>query len=362
MSNTSELASLFCLCAEAAVGVSAGKIAFMNSAAVRQLGRDCTGMSADMLLPEHLIHTQAEVFVSSALIGGKKATVASALYENTRVFLLRTDTSDEKLVGSVASVTTAIRVALANMRLATERMEYCTDAYHDDNIDTCLKVLEHNYHQLRRLLLNVSVADASRRGELPLSPCATDLTLLCRSLTEAAAEFAPAGVCVAFEDGGGSCFADVDRELVEQMFLNLLSNSLQHVGDKGVVRVSVTARDGKYVVIGVDDNGDGIPVDALPNMFDRWSGQMDLSRGVTGAGTGLAVVKGVVERHGGSVVVESRENKGTQVRVSLPIVCDGETARFRSTETPYELSGLENVLTYLSTWLPSKYYGPEFND
>ena len=75
-----------------------------------------------------------------------------------------------------------------------------------------------------------------------------------------------------------------------------------------------------------------------------------------------AVVKAVVERHGGSVVVESREGKGTQVRVSLPIVCGGETARFRNTETPYELSGLENVLTYLSTWLPSKYYGPEFND
>ncbi len=361
MNNTSELASLFCLCGEAAVGVSCGKIAFMNSAAVRLLGRDCTGMCAETLLPEHLLHTQAGLFVSSALVCGKKATVASTVYDKVRVFLLRVEPEREEGV-SVSSVTTAIRMALANMRLATDRMELCTDAYHDDDIAGCLKVLEHNYHQLCRLLLNVSVADAARRGELPLAPCATDVTLLCRSLTEAAAEFAPEGVCIDFEDNGCSCMADVDRELVEQMLLNLLCNSLQHMGERGAIRVGVSARDGKYVVIGVDDNGEGIPAGALPNMFDRWTGPVELAGGVVGAGTGLAVVKAVVERHGGSVVVESREGKGTQVRVSLPIVCGGETARFRNTETPYELSGLENVLTYLSTWLPSKYYGPEFND
>ena len=360
INNTSEIESLFSMCSEAAVGVAGDKIVFMNTTAVKALGRDCTGMNADSLLPEHLLHAQSDVFVSSAVINGRKTTVTSSVFENLRVFYIRLYCEEEQ-TRSGSSVTTSIRTMLANFRMATERMETFTEAYDDENIKTCLRVLTHNYHQLRRLLLNMSVADADYRGDIPLATAVTDLEELCRSLTEATADFVPAGIRLSFDGGVGDCRAEVDRELIEQMLLNLLANSLQHVGKSGSVRVSVTARDGKFVVIGVNDNGEGIPMDVMPSMFERWTKGVDLNS-VTGAGMGLSVVKAIAERHGGSVVVESREGKGTQVRVSLPSVCEGATLRFRNSETSYELSSLDPVLTYLSVWLPARYYGPEYGD
>lgn len=113
--------------------------------------------------------------------------------------------------------------------------------------------------------------------------------------------------------------ADLTR--LAQVFGNLLSNSAKYTPRGG--RISLTAeRQQDEAVITVQDSGIGIPARALPIIFDMFS-QVDRSieRSTGGLGIGLALVRGLVEMHGGSVRAESEgEGKGSRFTVRLPIL------------------------------------------
>jgi PAS domain S-box-containing protein len=115
--------------------------------------------------------------------------------------------------------------------------------------------------------------------------------------------------------------ADVTR--LAQVLGNLLNNSAKYTDRGG--RIWLTARrDGDQVRVTVQDTGIGIPASALPNIFDMFS-QVDRSieRSTGGLGIGLALVKGLVEMHGGTIQAESPgEGQGSTFTVRLPILID----------------------------------------
>ena len=100
-------------------------------------------------------------------------------------------------------------------------------------------------------------------------------------------------------------YLDADLTRLAQVFSNLLTNSAKYTERGG--RIWLTAeRRGDEVVVSVRDTGIGIPAEALPRIFDMFS-QVDRSieRSTGGLGIGLALVKGLVEMHGGTVTAES---------------------------------------------------------
>jgi len=100
---------------------------------------------------------------------------------------------------------------------------------------------------------------------------------------------------------------------------NLLSNAVKFSHSGGTVTVSGCA-DGDALVLAVQDQGIGIPAEELPQMFGRFHrGQAARERAIPGTGLGLAVVRGIVERHGGVVSLESAPDEGTRVEVRLPL-------------------------------------------
>ena len=112
---------------------------------------------------------------------------------------------------------------------------------------------------------------------------------------------------------------DADLTRLAQVFANLLTNSAKYTPPGGRVRLSAERADGS-VVVSVEDTGIGIPADALPTIFDMFS-QVDRTaeRATGGLGIGLALVKGLVEMHGGEVfVVSEGEGKGARFTVALP--------------------------------------------
>ncbi len=112
--------------------------------------------------------------------------------------------------------------------------------------------------------------------------------------------------------------ADPDR--VQQIIWNLLSNAIKFTGDGGTVRLSL-ARVDSNVEIAVSDNGVGINPEFLPHVFERFR-QADAGsrRRYGGLGLGLAIVRHLVELHGGTVSAESRgEGQGATFRVVLPM-------------------------------------------
>ncbi|MDQ8204014.1 chemotaxis protein CheB [Pelagicoccus sp. SDUM812003] len=107
-----------------------------------------------------------------------------------------------------------------------------------------------------------------------------------------------------------------------QVVSNLLTNAAKFTRDAGEIEVAVSARGGKSVKIRVKDNGVGLSRQAKEKIFDMFAQVEEGSEGKTaGLGIGLTLVKGLVEKHGGTIEVDSPgRNKGSVFTVSLPIV------------------------------------------
>jgi CheY-like chemotaxis protein len=130
----------------------------------------------------------------------------------------------------------------------------------------------------------------------------------------------------------GQITGDPDR--LQQVVWNLVSNAIKFTPGGGRVRVELR-RVGAGVQIVVDDTGQGISPDLLPYVFDRFKqGDSEASRRFGGLGLGLALVKHLVELHGGSVAVESPgANQGATFIVNLPVrAVKGESGTERQTE------------------------------
>ena len=109
-----------------------------------------------------------------------------------------------------------------------------------------------------------------------------------------------------------------DPERVTQLLSNLVGNALKFTPAGGQVEVHVQPY-GEGAMVSVIDNGEGIPDDQLPRVFDRFF-QVSNSRmgGRHGAGLGLPIARGIVEAHGGTIWIESAQGRGTTVRFTLP--------------------------------------------
>lgn len=103
----------------------------------------------------------------------------------------------------------------------------------------------------------------------------------------------------------------IDKDRYTQILINLLSNALKYSPNKNPVEITLEeANDG--FILRIEDHGQGIPKKELPYIFERfYRADQSRNRKTGGIGIGLAIVKELVEAHGGSITVKSTENEGT---------------------------------------------------
>lgn len=124
-----------------------------------------------------------------------------------------------------------------------------------------------------------------------------------------------------------NCFFDdtkrasviMDKDRVEQVILNVLSNAINYTQEGGRIDIDAIT-DSKEVRIIVADNGIGIPDEEQSRVFERFF-RVDKarSRSMGGTGLGLAISKQIVEEHGGRIELSSKEGRGTTVTIVLPL-------------------------------------------
>ena len=117
--------------------------------------------------------------------------------------------------------------------------------------------------------------------------------------------------------GFGLSPVNVDHDRIGHVFDNLLGNALAHTARGGAVNISAQP-EGDFVRFDVADNGEGIPPEYLPRIFEKFY-RVPGPRSGNGAGLGLAIAREIVETHGGQIHVESSPGTGTKFSVLLPV-------------------------------------------
>ena len=109
-----------------------------------------------------------------------------------------------------------------------------------------------------------------------------------------------------------------DPDMLERVVVNLLSNAMKFTPPGGSITVALASKPHE-IMITVSDTGMGIPADKISSIFERfYQVEGDLTRKHGGTGIGLALVKEIVDRHGGRIEVESEVGKGTSFSITLP--------------------------------------------
>ncbi len=109
-----------------------------------------------------------------------------------------------------------------------------------------------------------------------------------------------------------------DKEKIRQVITNLIENSVKYGRERGSIVASMYNTDGKHILVEISDDGIGISEKHLPRIFERFY-RTDEGRSidVTGSGLGLAICKHIIEAHGQTIHVRSREDIGTTVGFTL---------------------------------------------
>jgi len=105
---------------------------------------------------------------------------------------------------------------------------------------------------------------------------------------------------------------------INQVFLNILQNAVQAISGKGTITIQSSATS-KEIIIKISDTGMGMPEQMLLKIFDPFFSSRDVGQGT---GLGLTIAKNIVNNHGGTIEVESREGAGSTFTIRLPLAMD----------------------------------------
>lgn len=251
-----------------------------------------------------------------------------------------------------------LRGALANIhgalgRLAPERLRD-----RDTGTDRSAAILCQSYYKILRVVNNLSDAPMLAEDK-PLDTENVELVELLEGLCrqgQVLAELLDLRLVFTCRDRAHVIAAN--RELLERLFWNLVSNAMKFTPRGGTVDVCLRSGQG-CVLLSVKDSGSGIPQDKQAQLFDRWQhSHMDLP--AHGLGLGLPLCRRIAQGHGGSLVVSSRQGEGTAVTVRLPDRRSGVTL-MRQPLFHYA-GGFNPVLVELADALPVQAFTRNYID
>jgi signal transduction histidine kinase len=239
---------------------------------------------------------------------GQLATAFNGMAEN----ISRQEELRRNMVGDVAH---ELRTPLTNLRgylEATRDGLVAPDAALVDNLyeETML---------LTRLVTDLHELAQAEAGQLTLVRTPTPISEVIEKAVEILRPQAESkGVALSVDVAPDLPPADIDRERIGQVLRNLLNNALAHTPERGTISVSA-ARENGMIRVTVRDTGEGISAEDLPHVFDRfYRADRSRARQTGGYGLGLAIVRQLVEAHGGAVTVASELGRGSVFAFTVP--------------------------------------------
>jgi PAS domain S-box-containing protein len=253
------------------------------------------------------------------LLSARKA--AEAAEAELKKLNAQLSAADRRKDEFLATLSHELRNPLAPMRSALDVFKLRFGQAGDDRL---LQVFDRQLRHLTRLVDDLMEVSRITQGRMQLRRAPVELAAVVRSAAhDLAATMKAARHTLALFVDEGPIMVHGDATRLAQIVLNLLTNAAKYTPDGGRIELHLRCQPG-LAEIRVRDNGIGIPPAALGTVFEMFS-QLEsaLERSKGGLGIGLALVRGLVELHGGSIRAESAgPGQGSTFIVSLPLAAD----------------------------------------
>jgi signal transduction histidine kinase len=214
----------------------------------------------------------------------------------------------------VTDVAHELRTPLTHLRGQLEAVE---DGLLPASPET-LRSLREEVMLLARLVDDLQTLSVAEAGRLALDRAPVSVRDLVEGAVEGMKATASARGVVVHNRIGDLPPVLADATRIAQVLRNLLANAMTHTPAGGTIELTGTSADGQ-VHVAVTDTGAGIAPEHLPHVFERFNrADPSRARATGGAGLGLAIVRSIVEAHGGTIGVTSEVGRGTTVRFGLP--------------------------------------------
>ena len=337
-----DLAALFELSRDAVLGETGGIVQFANPAAKTLLGTK-EGDAIEAYFPADVVRAPIERYVAAGVIRGRSMTISVTRQNGLSLYIVprKENCSDPIPEGAAAE----LGMLLMTERMALDRLVELADAEDTGNAAQFTSILYRTHYRAKRLQEHLAMAALLQRGALPFEPRLLPLEDVVADVISTTQSLAAKTGIRFLADCDEDCHIRGDRHLIEVLLFNLLSNSMLHTKSGGTIRVTLSKRD-RNCILGVDDSGDGIPAERLADLMPDGAGP-SLTDPAAGAGLGLMLARGIAEIHNGTLILESREDAGTRLRVSFPRLSQEESLLLREPD-PHRPDGMDLALTELS--------------
>lgn len=262
---------------------------------------------------------------------------------------------ENELATLFPNIASYLRTGLSSLYLAARQLVPPAERERSARLDAQVALLDQNYYRLLHLVNNLSAA-ACFESDAPLPLQACDIVDLVGSICAKTADVTETqGLDLRFLTPVNQHVCGVNREWMERLVYELLSNAVKFTGPGGTITVELqfNSRD-KTVVLSVADTGSGIPGDLLPTLFNRYLHQERRDPYPHGLGLGLPLCRRIAQRHGGAIVAQSRPGKGSKFIVSIPDRTE-DVNIITVSDIPYDYTGGFNAtLLALADSLPAK--------
>jgi len=279
-------------------------------------GEETTKNEDNIPLVQHFIHAEEHYFRPAA------APIMNNRQEVTGVILILKDVTeqlehDELKRGVISTVSHQLKTPLTSIRMALHLLlEEKVGSLTPKQTELLIAAREDS-DRLHRILENLLDISRIISGKVAMEMhMAQPHQLVLEAVESFRAATRDRGVELVTDLPGDTPDVWADTQQIGHVFANLLSNALRYTDSGGKVTVSARTEE-EQVQFSVSDSGRGIPERYLPRIFDRFF-RVPGQETESGIGLGLAIVKEIVEAHGGSVSVESREGVGSTFRFTLP--------------------------------------------
>ena len=221
----------------------------------------------------------------------------------------------------VANVSHELRTPLTNIKSYAETVIAAGDELPPELHNNFMGVIVSEADRMTRIVQDLLTLSKIDYGKMEMNVSRFPFAKAVRSVYEAVALNAEShGHTLTFHCEDNMPDVNGDRERIEQVIMNIVSNAIKYTPDGGKIDI-VAGTSGKNVFVRISDNGIGIPEKDLPRLFERFY-RVDKarSRESGGTGLGLSIAKEILNQHKGDIRIESVYGEGTDVTITLPAV------------------------------------------